>query len=61
MTANCNLGKHDWKQDSKGNWGCYEKKEECDYWCKKDKCEKDGELPIPASDRSEATALVALS
>ena len=35
-------GKHEWKQDSKGNWGCYEKKEQCDYWCEKNKCEKDG-------------------
>jgi hypothetical protein len=33
------IGKHDFK-DGK----CNEKKEHCDYWCQKDKCEKDGEI-----------------
>ena len=31
------LGKHEYKDNY-----CKEKKEQCDYWCQKDKCEKDG-------------------
>ena len=33
-------GQHEYKDGY-----CKEKKQECDYWCQKDKCEKDGMSP----------------
>jgi hypothetical protein len=44
LSSNHLIGKHEYKQDSKGNWFCHEKKEVCDYWCEKNKCEKDGNV-----------------
>jgi hypothetical protein len=51
-------GKHDYKQDSKGNWGCYDKP--CDWDCKKKECEKDCSSPVPETQDSPRCTLLTI-